>query len=58
MENNASSWLIYNRDNPTATRNEFSVEFEGKGEWTGESETELRTKKDSAAIRTNRRTMW
>lgn len=58
MENNASRWLIYNRDNPTATRNYFSVEFEeAVDEWCGESNTSSTTTTTGAA-RSNRRSMW
>lgn len=58
MENNASAWLIYNKDNATATKNQFSVEFEKAGTaWSGEHETTTTTETKSA-IRTNRRTMW
>ncbi len=35
IEINASSWLIYNPYNPTATINDFSVEFLGGGGWAG-----------------------
>jgi len=59
MENNASSWLIYDRDNPTATRNKFDVEFEdGTIGWSGQHETDTTTKDDVGVIRSNRRTMW
>jgi len=58
MENNASSWLIYNDYDSTATKNQFSVEFEGGDSyWSGVHETNSSTK-DSDAIRTNRRSMW
>ena len=58
MENNASLWLIYNEDNPTATRNSFSVEFEDRSaSWSGKHETSTTTK-DVNATRTNRRLMW
>ena len=58
MENNASSWLIHNEDDSTATRNLFSVEFEGgASDWSGIHETDASTK-DSGAVRTNRRSMW
>jgi len=58
MENAASSWLIYNRDNPTATRNEFSVEFNKAGTgWSGAHETNTTTA-DPGTIKTNRRSMW
>ncbi|MCF6310455.1 MAG: hypothetical protein L3J19_08325, partial [Sulfurimonas sp.] len=57
MENNASGWLIYNKDDSTATKNQFSVEFLNSGNWTGENETDVTTKKDANVI-TNRRSMW
>ncbi|QOY55010.1 hypothetical protein HUE87_01835 [Candidatus Sulfurimonas marisnigri] len=58
MHNNPSGWLIYNKDDPTATRNQFSVEFEKiGGEWSGAHDTDTVTK-DTNATRTNRRIMW
>jgi hypothetical protein len=58
MENNASTWLIYNEDNINATTNEFSVEFEQiGGSWSGEHETNTTTN-DTNVTRTNRRSMW
>ena len=58
MENNASSWLIYNEDDFSATKNLFSVEFEGgDSAWSGIHETDSTTD-DSGAVRTNRRSMW
>ncbi|MEA3330773.1 MAG: hypothetical protein U9Q29_03665 [Campylobacterota bacterium] len=58
MENNASRWLIYNEDDPTATRNEFPVEFEGGDSgWSGKHETNTTTK-DPGTATTNRRSMW
>ncbi len=58
MENNASSWLIYNEGNPTATRNQFSVEFNiGGTNWSGAHETNTTTNNPATAT-TNRRTMW
>jgi len=58
MENSASGWLIYNEDNPTATRNQFSVEFEtASGGWSGEHNTDTTTK-SVGAVRTNRRSLW
>ncbi len=58
MENNASSWLIYNKYNAAATKNEFEVEFEGSSsQWTGKHETNTTTIK-SGTDKTNRRTMW
>ncbi|QFR42695.1 Ig domain-containing protein [Sulfurimonas xiamenensis] len=57
MHNNASRWLIYNEDDPTATRNEFQVEFDKLGDWTGEHETDTTTK-STGGVKTNRRIMW
>ncbi|PNV83970.1 MAG: hypothetical protein C0627_03245 [Sulfurimonas sp.] len=57
MENNASSWLIYNESNVNATTNEFQVEFDNIGAWTGEHETNTTTKTPEEAT-TNRRIMW
>lgn len=58
MENNASRWLIYNEDVPTATMNQFSVEFDrAGGAWSGEHKTDTTTK-DQNATTTNRRIMW
>ena len=58
MENNASIWLIYNRDDQTATRNSFSVEFEeDSSNWSGLHDTNTTTK-DVGTANTNRRLMW
>jgi hypothetical protein len=58
MENNASSWLIYNPDDPTATRNKFSVKFNKTSTgWSGAHETNTTTK-DPSTVTTNRRTRW
>ncbi|MBE0514779.1 hypothetical protein, partial [Sulfurimonas sp.] len=57
MNNDASPWLIYNEDVPTATRNEFQVEFDNIGVWTGENETDTTTTTPEGAT-TNRRIMW
>jgi uncharacterized repeat protein (TIGR01451 family) len=57
MENNASNWLIYNKYDVNATTNEFQVEFVNTGDWTGENETNVTTRKRSSVI-TNRRSMW
>lgn len=53
MENTASGWLLY----PTEPRNQFQVHFLNEGNWTGENETDVTTKKD-ANVKTNRRSMW
>ncbi|MDD5400777.1 MAG: Calx-beta domain-containing protein [Sulfurimonas sp.] len=57
MDNNASNWLIQNEYNPSATTNEFQVEFDRAGNWTGEHETNTTTK-SVGGVKTNRRTMW
>ncbi|MCX6053298.1 MAG: hypothetical protein NTZ60_12420 [Campylobacterales bacterium] len=58
MENNASSWLIYNKYNTAATKNEFEIEFEGAdSNWSGKHETNTTTIR-SGTDKTNRRTMW
>jgi len=58
MENNASSWLIYNQYNPTAKTNEFQVEFlNGAANWSGAHETNTTTVNGGTSI-TNRRLMW
>jgi len=58
MENNASSWLIYNEHDENAIRNEFSVEFSKEsGNWSGKHETDTVTK-DYNTPNTNRRSMW
>lgn len=57
MQNSASSWLIYNKYNSSATTNEFDVEFVGSGDWVGTHETNTTTIK-TGAQRTNRRLMW
>ena len=58
MEHNSSSWLIYNRYDISATKNEFEVEFEGgAGDWSGKHETNTTTKSGGTS-KTNRRSMW
>jgi Putative Ig domain len=58
MENNASNWLIYNKYNPGAVRNEFEVEFINvSSSWAGVQETNTTTD-SNAASKTNRRSMW
>ncbi len=57
MHNDASPWLIYNESDPTATRNEFQVEFNSGADWSGAHDTNTTTETDQA-IRTNRRIMW
>ncbi len=59
MQMNSSSWLIYNKYNPTTDQNEFTVEYgSGTDSWAGISETNTTTKDDDTTNRTNRRTMW
>ncbi|QSZ41028.1 hypothetical protein GJV85_02490 [Sulfurimonas aquatica] len=59
MEHNSSSWLIYNRYDNTATANEFEVEFVGgTSSWAGQHEESNTKTKNSAASKTNRRSMW
>jgi len=58
MENNASTWLIYNKYNAGATTNEFEVEFtDAQNSWAGQHETNTTTN-FNASQKTNRRTMW
>jgi hypothetical protein len=58
MENNASTWLIYNKYNAGATTNEAEVEFTDDGNsWAGQHETNTTTN-FKASQKTNRRTMW
>ncbi|MFA5455921.1 MAG: hypothetical protein WC272_11465 [Sulfurimonas sp.] len=57
MQNGASPWLIYNESDAGATMNEFQVEFDNAGGWTGEHETNTTTKSVGGTT-TNRRIMW
>lgn len=58
MEIGSSGWLIYNEGDPTATRNQFSAEFnKANTGWSGEAETDTTTK-DTGTANTNRRSMW
>ncbi|MFA5461259.1 MAG: Ig domain-containing protein [Sulfurimonas sp.] len=57
MQNEASSWLIYNENDPTATRNEFQVEFDSSSGWSGAHDTNTTTKNRSGTT-TNRRVIW
>jgi hypothetical protein len=57
MENNASNWLIYNKDTALTNKNNFQIEFIKVGEWIGESETQSTTTKPQSA-KINRRTIW
>ncbi|OHE11208.1 MAG: hypothetical protein A3J96_09300 [Sulfurimonas sp. RIFOXYC2_FULL_36_7] len=57
MENNASGWLIQNEYDANATTNEFQIEFDNIGDWTGEHNTSTTTNTPVGAT-TNRRIMW
>lgn len=58
MENNASSWLLYNRFDAGDSNNEFEVEFEGgDSNWAGQDDANITTKK-SGTQKVNRRSMW
>lgn len=58
MESSASRWLIYNQNDPTATRNQFSVEFDdADSSWSGTDTMETNTKDSNATI-SNRRSQW
>ena len=61
MQNEASSWLIYNKYDANATINEFEVEFnkESGKDWAGVTDGNVsNTNVVKTTIRTNRRTMW
>jgi len=58
IEQTPSSWLLFNKYNPTATKDEFEVGFiSGNSNWAGESQTDTTTK-NIGSHRTNRRLMW
>ena len=59
MENNASSWLIYDKFKPFPnTKNSFDVEFTNPNtSWAGRHETNATTIR-TATDKTNRRSMW
>jgi hypothetical protein len=57
MQNGASPWLIYNESDPTATRNEFQVEFDSVSGWSGAHETNTTTI-NNLGTSTNRRVIW
>lgn len=58
MENNASSWLIYDKYNNAATTNEFEVEFYNSAvNWTGIRNTNTTTD-SNATTTTNKRILW
>lgn len=52
-----SEWLIYNLNNPAAMNNEFQIEFDKQGEWTGKYNTGTTTQ-NVGSTTTNRRIMW
>lgn len=57
IENNASTWLIYDKYT-SKTTNEFEVEFiNANSSWAGKKET-ANTTDNTATQRTNRRSMW
>jgi hypothetical protein len=58
MENNASTWLIYDKYQVNPMTNEFEVEFINSNDtWAGVKETDKTTIKRATDI-TNRRSMW
>ena len=58
MENNASSWLIYNPYDANDDDNDFEVEFTNSASsWAGQKETDTVTNRN-ASDKTNRRSMW
>jgi hypothetical protein len=58
MENNASSWLIYDKYNNAATTNEFEVEFYNSAvNWTGIRNTNTTTD-SNATTTTSKRILW
>lgn len=58
MKNNASNWLIQNEFDANATTNEFQVEFDNQGLWTGDNNTSTTTNTPTDKAKTNRRIMW
>ena len=58
MSVSPSSWLIYNKYNPSTTTNDFIVEFiNSNSAWAGKKSTDTTTKTTGSAT-TNRRSMW
>lgn len=58
MQNEASSWLIYNKYSPTATANQFQVEFQNGGtSYAGKHDTNTSTTR-TGNNNNIRRTMW
>lgn len=54
---NTNNWLIFNKYLPTATTNDFEIEFYGTGSWTGVDQSAV-SSGDNAASNTNRRIQW
>ena len=58
MQDTASSWLIYNPDNSSATTNDFQVEFYGgSNNWTGHNNNTTTTDSVAAPV-TSKRILW
>ncbi len=58
MEADVPAWLLYNKYNSSATKDEFEVEFtDSNSSWAGKRETNTTTN-TTATKRTNRRSMW
>jgi hypothetical protein len=58
MQDTASSWLIYNPYDSTATKNEFEVEFYGgSNTWTGHNNNTTTTDSVAAPV-TSKRILW
>ncbi|MDF1879524.1 hypothetical protein JHD46_07740, partial [Sulfurimonas sp. SAG-AH-194-C20] len=58
MDNNASSWLIYDRYDNSTNTNKFEIEFTGTGgSWSGKDNAQS-TVNTSTSLKTNRRSMW
>jgi uncharacterized repeat protein (TIGR01451 family) len=54
---NTNKWLVFNKYLPTATTNDFELEFYGSGSWTGVDQSGV-SSGDNAAGNTNRRIQW
>jgi len=57
MQMQSSPWLINHEVNNTATTNEFTIQFEGSGGWSGKHEDNTTTETKFSPT-TNRRIMW
>ena len=58
MQDTASSWLIYNPDNSSATTNDFEVEFYNMSStWTGHHNNATTTDSVAAPV-TSKRILW